>query len=662
MADIYIDSTAEVLKINGKCYVKATGDLGYQTHTTDVIQDSFSTSCKDCQITITVNPGEAAILRRDTEFLRFKGSNPGDTALIVLDDGANIFNIEIANIGGQLVFDHHNTNGIQHTFTSLPETYTFVLAGITHTIKLAKLGSFFLDFRFNVNDDRLPTPYVDDANRNGTKDVNDAYPYDENVAVRVGFNLDDIPSDFGNSSYIQIGFKDVYVFRTSTPAASRDSALQELESKVNAQTQLTGLRAEYDPFDGTFKAWFAPNSNIAPTLTAVYSIASINGGFETLIKPIINYRDSDNDGIIDALDCDPLNIGTRSPAKFLVSDVPSSFPIHSDQYLQLCVGGGRIPPKRCYAPDSTIYRSREEAFAELAEHLAEDLALGVCGFSGQLDDNGNLLIIDPVSGNPPSDLSLDVVTSGIPSPITPSTANDTAVQPYGITLGGSHDYYLGAGAGGVPQGGATNYLFAHTGDSYNDQPVYIDDNLGLYLFFDGSLWVVSVDNKGIGSNNYRKNDTSDIYDTIDGSGAGLLGQITFTVGPTTLVATGTPNQATGNYTIQEHAELAETKTIKFNDFFDANTGSLKFIGSTASGTLDLFFYDSKQPCVDKEGFYRSISIGPGAAANEIVFDVDNKYGANQTVTSGSTVAIASLLGSSNDDYSGQSAISITLYR
>ena len=134
MADIYIDSDKEVLKINGKCYYKVVGDKAYRTHLANVIEDDFN-DCRDCYEITTVPANAAFIINGDVTNLRFRGQ-PGETALLIFDTGFNIFNIPIANIGGDFIWDYGNSNGIEHNLGTPPQSYTFTLGGVTHTLSL----------------------------------------------------------------------------------------------------------------------------------------------------------------------------------------------------------------------------------------------------------------------------------------------------------------------------------------------------------------------------------------------------------------------------------------------------------------------------------------------------------------------------------------------
>ena len=75
MADIYVDSNKEVLKINGKCYYKVTGDKSYRTHNPNAIIDDFN-NCRDCYEVTTILPNSNYVVNGDIDNLRFKGQ-PG---------------------------------------------------------------------------------------------------------------------------------------------------------------------------------------------------------------------------------------------------------------------------------------------------------------------------------------------------------------------------------------------------------------------------------------------------------------------------------------------------------------------------------------------------------------------------------------------------------
>ena len=156
MAEIYIDSDKEVLKINGKCYYKVVGDKAYRTHLSNVIEDDFN-DCRDCYEITTIAANTTFIVTGSIPNLRFRGQ-PGETALLVFDDGTNIFNIPIANINGDFIWDYGNSNGVEHNLGTPPQSYTFTLGGLTHTINFTRLGSFIFDVEFNITNVQAADP------------------------------------------------------------------------------------------------------------------------------------------------------------------------------------------------------------------------------------------------------------------------------------------------------------------------------------------------------------------------------------------------------------------------------------------------------------------------------------------------------------------------
>lgn len=611
MADIYLDSNEEILKINGKCYHKVTGDVGYQTHSNAVIRDSFSTGCNDCYTTTTVNPGEVALLTRTTENIRFTGA-PGESALLVLDDGNNIFNIEIANISGNFVFDNHNVNGVEKIFGTPPESHTFTLGGLTHTFSLTRLGSFICDFLFNITDVPFVDQFPNDSNRNGSDDNTDPDPYSTNTAAKAGFFVSAINSDFASSvtNYIEVDVCCHYGhYKSSTPhGGSREDALTDIATQINLVTESTGIRASWDGDE--FKVWFTANPTIKPSLEVVTSIASVETGFETTVdkKLIISYKDSDNDGTYDIDDCDPLGLETGNA---LIYDSQNSgfanFPEAETDEVIIGVGGsGRRPPDRYYRsvqPATNV----EDALSSIAHHIQQDFELGLIDYGAQLGDDGSLLIVNPTTGNPPPVISADISVNGTKHALSSGAAPHTPNQPAAVTVSGITSHV------------AANGHYAPNGTIGGAGYASYSNNNGWELFHDTTQWVLT-DVPGGKSGNWLANgsatDVSTDYN-INGNGftTGEVGTCVVTAFQSTSgFGSHIFNQVTSilinpNYTL-DAKEFPQTP-LKIN----LDPGELAYV--------NYWFFDNLQPCVKKEGSYRLVTI-----ANEngsLVFDSTNTY-------------------------------------
>jgi hypothetical protein len=604
MADIYVDSAKEVLKINGKCYSKVTGDFGYQTHTKSVIRDSFDTTCTDCWITLTINAGETAILRKNAEYLRFNGS-PGDTALIIIDDGNGIYNIEVSNDGGNFVFDKHNTNGIEKVFGAPPETYTFTLGGLTHNITLAKLGSFFLDFRFNITDETIIDLFPGDSNRDGVPDSSGGDIYSEVGAIKAGFSVNDVSTHFANNAgnYIEVEFKDVYRFKSSIPnPGSREDTVQEITDNINLITEDTGIRASFDGDD--FMIWFTANNSIKPSLTVIESIVGINQGFEQIVTTR-NYRDSDNDGVLDVDDCDPLNLtGGAVPKSYDTENISRGFPVHENDHIKICFEGGRIPPKRCYRSSAV---DRKNALKEIAEHIERDYQIGLTSFTAQIQEDGNIHIVDPVTGAAPPIMVAEITVNGVTSVLSDGLVTPAPIQPPAINVAGLTDY------GGAPNG---DYALIATvgGLGYRSY----SNNNGWEIYNDGTQFVIT-DTPGAKSGNWlgngSANDTLADYDTGFGFNVGQIGTCTVVNFQVTGGMTATFSQTSG-------------VCVYYNDILDLkkydNSASLNLkLSPGYSASINYWLFDKAQPCVHKEGAYKTVVITNEGGS--LVFDATNKY-------------------------------------
>jgi len=612
MADIYLDSDEEVLRINGKCYLKVTGDTGYQTHSKAVIRDSFTTGCNDCYTTVTINPGEVCLLTRTTENVRFTGI-PGESALIVLDDGNNIFNIEIANISGNFVFDNHNVNGVEKIFGTPPESHTFTLGGLTHTFSLTRLGSFICDFLFNTTNVPFVDQFPNDSNRNGTVDSSDGDPYSTNTALKAGFSVDSINPNFANSvtNYIEVDICCHYGhYKSSTPhGGSREDALSDIASQINLVTESTGLRCSWDGSD--FRVWFTANPTIKPSLEVVVSVATVETGFEVALDDnyILDFRDSDNDGTYDKDDCDPLGLLAGVP---LIYDKKSTsfknFPeSESDEIIVGIGGSGRRPPDRYYRstqPPTDI----GTALADVARHIQQDFELGLVDYGAQIGDDGSLNIINPTTGNAPNAISAEINTNGFKHTLTPGAIVQPVTQPAAITISGITDH------AGAPNGHyAPNGVISSSGwKSYSN-------NAGWEVFHDTAQFVIT-DTPGAKSGNWLGNLTlADItadYTTGLGFTTGQVGVCVPTAFQSTHLGFGTHtfNQVTSiavnpNYTL-DTKKFPQTP-LKIN----LDPGEVAYV--------NYWFFDNPQPCIKKEGSYKLVTI-----ANEggsLVFDSTNTY-------------------------------------
>tara|TARA_B100000579_G_scaffold437965_1_gene470356 strand:+ start:166 stop:2154 length:1989 start_codon:yes stop_codon:yes gene_type:complete len=650
MTDIYIDSDKDVLKINGKCYTKVTGDLGYQTHTTAVIRDEFDTNCTDCWITVSIGPGETAVLRRDTEYLRFTG-NPGDTGLIVIDDGNGVYNIEVGNDGGNFVFDEHNTNGVKKVFGTPPETHTFILGGLTHSITLTKLGSFFLDFRFNTTNETITDLFPGDSNRDGTPDSAGGDAYSEAGAEKAGFSVNDIHPDFASSTsnYVQVEFKDVYRFKSSIPhAGSREDAVQDLTDAINSITESSGLRASFDGSD--FKVWYAHNNTITPSVILVESIQTSNQGFEQLV-PTINYRDSDNDGIRDSEDCDPLNLNSGgTPAIYDHRNVDKNYPKSTQDVVKICFGGGRIPPRRCYTAYATQASNREDALKEIAEHIRQDYALGLTGYSAQVVDGG-IAIIDPIAGTAPPQMSAEVTTNGA---VNTLQQGEVVVNPQPVLVNITG---LSAFAG------AANGDYAITGTLMNGYYTYLNIN-SFGIYFDGSQWILT-ETPGSTTGAWLENSSTDIFEDYRNHfhlphppGSWPVDYTDTGVCTHAVLSTTSGSFGTHSFDVSSHLFVAAGSVVNLEDYEDKNSVDLNLSlpNNGDSAQIKYWLYDNEQPCVKKEGVYKIVTVSNESGS--LVFDSNNQYGERHVFQSPGTIN-ASLVAPAEKNYSTHGSVTFT---